>query len=62
MTEDEVTALGVATYQQAIGHYHNGMGNLWGPEAASWGDFNPEFFKVRTYLAQIFFSQIKILI
>lgn len=45
LTEAEVNALAIATGQEAIGHYAGGVGNLWGPNAANWGDFNPEFFK-----------------
>ena len=45
LTEAEVNQLAVATGQEAIGHYAGGKGDLWGPNAANWGAFNPEFFK-----------------
>jgi hypothetical protein len=45
LTEAEVNQLAIATGQEAIGQYDNGTGNLWGPNAANWGSFNPEFFK-----------------
>lgn len=45
LTEAEVNQLAAATGQEAIPQYVNGQGNLWGPNAAAWGDFNPEFFK-----------------
>ncbi|MBK8772532.1 MAG: hypothetical protein IPM06_19200 [Rhizobiales bacterium] len=45
LTEAETTQLAEALGQEAIGHYYNGTGNLWGPNASAWGEFAPGFFK-----------------
>lgn len=44
LTPEEANALAVELKQQAIAQRSGGVGALHGPEAAAWGDFNPEFF------------------
>jgi len=44
LTDAEAHAVAVATKQEAIAQQARGAGKLHGPQAAKWGEFNPEFF------------------
>lgn len=44
LTPDEAFALSEQLGQEAIAQYGEQGGGLFGPQAANWGDFNPEFF------------------
>lgn len=44
LTPEEATALSEQLGQEAIAQFAGGAGGLYGPMAANWGEFNPEFF------------------
>jgi len=44
LTPEQAFAVSAALGQDCIAQYSNGVGGLYGPNAAAWGDFNPEFF------------------
>ena len=44
LTPTEAHDLSVALKQEAIAQHANNTGALYGPNAAAWGDYNPDFF------------------
>lgn len=46
LTPEEATAVSAALRQEAIAQSNGATGGLYGPNAAAWGEFNPEFFLV----------------
>ena len=45
LTDTEMLQLAIELEQEAIPQRTGRSGQLYGPKAAEWGDFNPEFFK-----------------
>lgn len=44
LSKEEADGLSRTLKQDAIVQFHNGAGELYGPKAADWGPFNPEYF------------------
>ena len=44
LTEAEANQVSVSLQQEAIGQYAGGVGEIYGPKAADWRPFNPEYF------------------